>query len=174
MKKSTTGDPFDVLSKAYEAIYEHAAENLHKLKHKDLPAIHKILDEARDKAVKIDALTEDDAVQLTQWLKRDLDHAISYLAEAGHEIKDWLGFETSLLESEFFYLLLQTADQTTVELQQFKENAEHPEYHTGEMSGPGTLTCDECGENLHFYNAGRIPPCPKCHSTVFHRSTSEL
>ncbi len=174
MKKSNTGDPFDVLSKAYENIYENAAENLHKLKDKDLPALHKILDEARDKAVEIDELTEDDAVQLTQWLKRDLNHAISYLAETSHEIKDWLGFETSLLENEFFYMLLQVADKTTVELQQFKENAEHPEYHTGEMSGPGTLTCDECGEKLHFYKAGKIPPCPKCHSTVFHRSTSEL
>jgi len=174
MKKPTTGDPFDVLSKAYETLYENAAEKLHNLKDKDLPALHKILDEVRDKAVEIDELTEDDAAQLTQWLKRDLNHAFSYLAETGHEIKDWLGFETSLLENEFFYLLLQTADKTTVELQQFKENAEHPEYHTGEMSGPGTLTCDECGEKLHFYKAGKIPPCPKCHNTVFHRSTSEL
>ena len=174
MKKSNTGDPFDVLSKAYETMYENAASSLHKLKDRDLPALHKVLDQARDKAVEIDELTESDAVQLTHWLKRDLEHAFSYLAESSHEIKDWLGYETSLLESEFFYLLLQTADQTTVELQQFKENAQHPEYHTGEISGPGTLTCDECGEKLHFYKAGKIPPCPKCHSTIYHRSTSEL
>jgi hypothetical protein len=174
MKEPSTNDPFDVLSKAYEAMYENAASSLHKLKDKDLPALHKILDQARDKAVKIDELTESDAAQLMQWLKRDLEHAFNYLAESGNEIKGWLGFETSKLENEFFYLLLQTADQTTVELQQFKENAQHPEYHTGEISGPGTLTCDECGEKLHFYKAGKIPPCPKCHGTVYHRSTSEL
>jgi len=114
------------------------------------------------------------AIKLVQWLKRDLQDAINYLSETGHEIKDWLGFETSLLENELFYMFLDVADKTTVELQQFKENAGHPEYHTGEISGPGTLACDECGEKLHFYKAGKIPPCPKCHATVFHRSTSEL
>jgi len=174
MKDSKQSDPFDVLSKAYETMYEHAAENLHKLKDNGLPALQHIVEEARDKAVEIDELTEEDAGKLAEWLKRDLHDAVSYLAHAGHEVKDWLGYETDLLENKFFYLLLQTADQTTVELQQFKENVNHPGYHTGEMTSPGTLSCNECGEKLHFYKAGKIPPCPKCHKTVFHRSTSEL
>ncbi len=43
----------------------------------------------------------------------------------------------------------------------------HP--HTGEIIGAGTLVCDQCGEKLHFHKAGKIPPCPKCHGTTFHR-----
>jgi hypothetical protein len=173
MSKQKYDDPLDALGDAYEKLYENTVADIHKLKDSGV-SLQRILEDARDKAVELDELTEDDAVKLVAWLKRDLQDALGYLSETGHEIKDWLGFETTMLESELFYMLLDVADKTTVELQQFKENAEHPEYHTGEISGPGTLTCDECGEKLHFYKAGKIPPCPKCHATVFHRSTSEL
>ena len=174
MSKPKQTDPFDVLADAYEKLYEHAAADIGKLKNKGGPMLHQIIEQAKDKAVKLDELTEDDAIKLTEWLKRDLQDAVSYLSETGHEIKDWLGYETKLLENELFYMFLDIADKTTVELQQFKENTRHPEYHTGEITGPGTLTCDECGEKLHFYKAGKIPPCPKCRATVYHRSTSEL
>ena len=173
MNKKKYDDPLDALGDAYEKLYEHAAADIHKLKDTGVELQH-VLEEAKNKAVELDELTEEDATKLLAWLKRDLQAAANYLSETGHEIKDWLGFEKTLLESELFYLFLETADKTTVELQQFKENAKHPEYHTGEITWPGTLTCDECGERLHFYKAGKIPPCPKCHATVFHRSTSEL
>ena len=118
----------------------------------------------------IDELTEEDAEKLSAWLKRDIDDAIDHMSDADSKFVDWLGFKTELLESTFLQMLLDTADPTTVELKQIKERAEHPhEYHTGEITGPGTLICDECDEKLHFYKAGKIPPCPKCHETRYHR-----
>jgi Zn finger protein HypA/HybF involved in hydrogenase expression len=54
-----------------------------------------------------------------------------------------------------------------------KMQAELAEYHSGEIIGLGTLACDKCGEKLHFHNPGRIPPCPKCHGTHFHREHIE-
>lgn len=174
MNKAKYDDPLDALGEAYEKLYEHTAADIHKLKDFSDNGLHQIIEEAKDKAIELDELTEEDALKLAQWLKRDLEDAVRYLSETTHEIKDWLGFESSLLENELFLMFLDIADKTTVELQQFKENAKHPEYHTGEITGPGTLTCDECGERLHFYKAGKIPPCPKCHATVYHRSTSEL
>lgn len=174
MTKPAKKDPFDVLAQAYEKLYEHAATDIANLKDKSGPKLYQILEQLRDKAAELDELTEEDAAKLTDWIKRDLLDAVNYLAETGSEIKGWLGYETELLENELFYMFLDIADKTTVELQQFKENIRHPEYHTGEVTGAGTLTCDECGEKLHFYKAGRIPPCPVCQSTVFHRSTSEL
>lgn len=173
MTKIKNEVPIDTLAQAYEKLYENITTDLHNLK--DFGSgLHKLINEARDKAVELDELTEEDAITLADWLKRDLEDAARYLSDSSHQIKDWLGFETGLLENELFLMFLDIADKTTVELQQFKENAQHPEYHTGEITGPGTLTCDECGEKLHFYRAGKIPPCPKCHATVFHRSTSEL
>ena len=99
-----------------------------------------------------------------------MGEAIAYLSETGNELKDWLGFETALLESGIFDFLLKAADTTTVKLAEFKEQVRAAaSFHTGEITGPGTLTCDNCGEKLHFYKTGKVPPCPKCRGTGFHR-----
>jgi hypothetical protein len=169
MSKSA-GDPFDVLSDAYEKLYERVANGWHDLTEKTGPKLLKLIEEGKEKAVELDELTEEDATKLGEWLKRDLDDAINHMAESDDKFTDWLGFEATLLESAFIGMLLDTADKTTVELMQFKERAEHPHtYHTGELTGPGTLICEACGEKLHFYRAGKIPPCPKCHETRFTR-----
>lgn len=174
MKKPKQEDPFDILSEAYEKMYERAVEDLQKVKEKTGPLLHKAIDEAKDKSIELKEVSREDATRLAGYLKRDVNDAMYYLSQTGREVKDWLGFETTLLKFEFLDMLLDTADKTTVGLRQFKENAAHPEYHTGEITGPGTLSCNECGEKLHFYKAGKIPPCPKCHATVFHRSTSDF
>lgn len=170
MKKFIPVDPLDALGAAYETMYERVAERLKGVKQHTGPLLHKFIDEARDKAVKLDELTEEDAEKLTLWLKRDLDDAIDHIAETDDKLKDWLGFETTLIESALLYFLLETADKTTVELLRMKENARKPSiYHTGEVTGPGTLICEACGEKLHFQKAGHIPPCPQCRETIFHR-----
>jgi len=170
MTGSPHNDPIDALGAAYEKMFERAAENLHSAEVKTAPLLHRLIDEARDEAVALGELSEKDAVKLAGWLKRDLDDATSYLAETGHELRDWLGFETALLENATLDLLLKAADKTTVELLQMKENARRtPIYTSGEITGVGTLVCEQCGEKLHFHKAGRIPPCPRCHATTFHR-----
>jgi hypothetical protein len=174
MKVPKQEDPFNVLAEAYEKMYERAVEDLHKVKEKTGPLLHKAIDEAKDKAVELEEISRDDATKLAGYIKRDINYTLYNLSQTSHEIKDWLGFETTKLEFEFLDMLLDIADKTTVGLKQFKENAAHPEYHTGEITGPGTLTCNECGERLHFYKAGKIPPCPKCKKTIFHRSTSDF
>lgn len=170
MSKKPHVDPLDAFGAAYETMYEHIAENLDKAKNKTGPLIHQLVDEAKEKAKEIEELTEEDAEKLAGWLKRDLDEVISYLSETDYVVKDWLGFETSLIKNALIRMMLEAADKTTVELLRMKENAHKPyDYRTGEIAGFGTLICDECGEKLHFHKAGKIPPCPKCHKTGFHR-----
>ena len=170
MTKPTHNDPIDALGAAYEKMYERTAENLHSTEKKSAQLLHKLIDEAKGKAVELKELSEDDAAKLADWLKRDLDDTVNYLSETGLELKDWLGFETTLLESAVLDLMLKAADKTTVELLTMKDYARQPHaYHTGEITGPGTLVCDQCSEKLHFHRAGKIPPCPKCHTTSFHR-----
>ena len=144
MSKKPHVDPLDTLGAAYETMYEHVAQNLHKAKDKTGPLIHQLVDDAKEKAKEIEEVTEEDAEKLTAWLKRDLDDVISYLSETEYAVKDWLGFETSLIKNAMIHMMLETADKTTVELLRMKQNAHKPyDYHTGEIAGFGTLICDE-------------------------------
>jgi len=43
------------------------------------------------------------------------------------------------------------------------------EWHAGDVTSIGMLRCRHCGELLHFERTGRIPPCPRCHATVYER-----
>lgn len=163
-------DPFDALSQAYETMYEHVAKGVNAATHKTGPLIHELVDEAEAKISEIEDVTEEDAKKLATWLRRDLDDVTNYVTDTEHAFKDWLGFETSIIKTSFINALLETADKTTLALLRMKDNAHEPYvYHTGEIAGFGTLICDECGEKLHFHEAGKIPPCPKCHKTTFHR-----
>ncbi|HED35134.1 MAG TPA: hypothetical protein ENJ08_13135 [Gammaproteobacteria bacterium] len=165
-------DSVDASIKAYEKMLERSVSNLHQAKEKSMQILHQFINQARDKAVELEELTEEDAAKVATWLKRDLNDFIDSLVEGENELKDWLGFETSLLENVFLDLMLQTADKTTVELLALKENARIAStWHTGEVTGPGTLICDNCGEVLHFHKAGKIPPCAKCHATSYHRKS---
>ena len=162
--------PFEDLSAAYKSMYDHVAANIHKVTDKSGPVLHDLVDEAKQKGDKLDDLTEEEIENIGVWLKRDLDDAIHYLSDTEYAFRDWLGFETSLIKNDFTQMMLDTADKTTVELLRMKDNARKPvSYHTGEVAGVGTLICDECGEKIHFHDAGHIPPCPKCHKTMFHR-----
>ncbi|MFQ5644144.1 MAG: zinc ribbon-containing protein [Thiogranum sp.] len=170
MKKPLDHDPLDTLGEAYEKMFERAAAAFHSAEEKSGTLFHKLIDEAKEKAVELEEVTREDAEKLSAYLKRDLAEAGDYLSETGRELKDWLGFETTLLESSFFDLLLKAADKTTLKLLRFREDAQWASiYRTGEITSAGTLVCDQCGEKLHFRRAGKIPPCPKCHATMFHR-----
>jgi len=170
MKDPLRHDPLDALGEVYEKMFERAAETFHKAEEKSGALFHKLIDEAKEKAVELEEVSREDAEKLSAYIKRDLSDATDHLSETGRELKDWLGFETTLLESSIFDLLLKAADKTTLDLLKMKEDAQQASiYHTGEITGPGTLICDQCGEKLHFRKAGKIPPCPKCHATTFHR-----
>ncbi|MEN8132051.1 MAG: hypothetical protein ABFS45_18110 [Pseudomonadota bacterium] len=62
------------------------------------------------------------------------------------------------------------AELARLEIKHIKKGPGHPlEWHTGEITGIGTLECESCGKRIHFYKAGRIPPCPACHDARIHR-----
>lgn len=163
-------DVLDVLGESYEKLYEHIAENFHRAEDKTEALFNKLMHEAKDKVKELKKISEDDADKVADWVKRDMTDAAHYLAETGNELKDWFGFETTLVENELLDMFIKAADQTTVKLLQLKEESKlNISYHTGEVIGPATLKCDKCDETLQFRRAGKIPPCPKCHETSFHR-----
>lgn len=171
-KENRPNDPLDILGVAYETMLERSATEFRKLEKKTGPALHSLIDKAKAKAVELGELTEDEAAHLAEYLKRDLSDASFYISEHGRELKDWLGFEDSLIAAELLDVFLQAANPSTVDMNELKlELAAQSIYKTGEVTGPGALVCDECDEVLHFHKAGRIPPCPKCHKSSFHRQS---
>ena len=67
-----------------------------------------------------------------------------------------------------FSRILTSAAETLTELAERSEKV--LEYKTGEITSPGTLTCKDCEAEMHMTKTTRIPPCPKCHKTVFRKS----
>ena len=136
---------------------------------KNSPGLHGFIDEAKEKLSALGEFTEEELEKASEYLKRDLRDAAAYITETGEDLKTWLGFDLELLEERMAEAFFKAADQTTVELNLLREQAEAAGYHTGEVTGPGTLVCDNCGEELHFHKPGPIPPCPRCKGTSFHR-----
>ncbi|MFT4561839.1 MAG: hypothetical protein ACI9BW_001581 [Gammaproteobacteria bacterium] len=170
MTKSRKNDPIDSLAEAYEQMLERAVKDAHRTEVKTERVLHDLIHDARDKAVELGELTQHEAERLSKYLARDLIEATNYLAETGRELKDWLGFETTLLESEVIDLLLKAADDTTVDLILLNAAGQsRSKYLAGEITAPCTLTCDDCGDKLHIRRTKEIPPCAACEGNSFHR-----
>jgi len=162
-------DPIDALGEAYERLLEATIDDLHKARERSGPALHALIDQTKIKLLEAEEYTEEDLERVGQYLKRDLIDAASYLAESGEEFATWLGFDVQLIEERLKEQFSQAADQTTVELLKLKEQAALSAYRSGEITGPGTLVCDQCGERLQFHRVSKIPPCPRCKGSTFHR-----
>ena len=115
-------------------------------------------------------LTREEAERVAGYLERDLRDAAGFIAETGQQLRDWLRVDLERMGQGALDLFAQVADQTSLQLRNLAERARRAEvYHTGEVAGPGTLVCVQCGKELHFDRPGRIPPCPRCHGTEFRR-----
>ena len=76
--------------------------------------------------------------------RRISDTTLGALGRLTKSIKDWASFLDDRIEKQITY-------------------------HTGEIAGPGTFECTECGKTLSFKKSGRIPPCSSCKNTAFRR-----
>lgn len=169
MQNNDERDSIDRMVDAYEQMLEMVYRGVEHLEETALPALRERLDQAQDKMSEISELTREEIDHLSIWLERDLKDAGQYLFETGEEFKTWLRFDVDLIEARLLEMLTSVADQTRVELAQLAERAQHPSWRTGEVTGPGTLVCESCGEQLQYHKTGRIPPCPRCHATSFQR-----
>ena len=113
----------------------------------------------------------EEAEEIGNYIKRDINDAAEYLMETSHEFSEWLMLDIDIIEQKVLELFLSVADKTRLELEQLaRPRCELSQYSTGEITGPGSLMCETCGEIIHFTTTGHIPPCPKCHKTCFRRA----
>lgn len=163
-------DPVDRLVNAYEKMLEQVDGMLEKAEKTTLPTLRKSIDKARDKMVEMNELTREEAEKIAGYLERDMKDAAHFLTETGEEFRHWFKFDVELIEARMMELFAKVADRTRLELDRFADQIREASlYHTGEITGPGTLICTHCDKALHFHKTGHIPPCPKCHATEFRR-----
>ena len=164
----------DKLIHAYDLMLERVHATIERAEKEAIPNIEEQLKVAQQKAIELGELSKEEAEKVSQYLKRDLQDISEYMQETQSQFSDWLTFEASILESKMFDWLNLVADQTKVQWNQFNEQArKSQQYHSGEITGPGTLECTACQQLLHFKKTGHIPPCPKCHGTEFKRHKKE-
>lgn len=164
----------ETLVKAYEKIYQRVVDKIHNTKEKTGLQLHKLIDDAKEKEAELEQVSKQNAEKVADYLKRDMSDSASFLSETGKELKDWLGFETTLLQNEMLSFLQKAADPTTLAQLNFKLNAQpNSVYQSAEITGPGTLLCDHCGKTLYFHKVQNIPVCPVCDGTTFHRPASK-
>lgn len=162
------------LAEAYDRMLARVRERVDEMEKDARPMLHNAIENAKETATELGELSREEAERVGAYLRRDLEHAGDFLARTGKDLGGWLRFDTELTERALADMFMQVADRTRVELAEFQARAQAlGEWHTGEISGIGTLECKSCGERLHFRKTGPIPPCPKCHGTTFRRISDE-
>ncbi len=162
---------------AYERMMERAHarfEELEKTEREIIPHLQHSIEHAAEIAVELGELTREEARLVSDYLKRDLKDAGHYLADTGHDLREWLRFDLELIEDRLLEVFYRATDKTRLEILDFQETlAEAAQYNSGEITGPGTLQCDNCGELSQFHATACIEPCPQCGATTFSRISTE-
>lgn len=160
----------DRLVQAYNRMMERVRHTLEEAESKTLPNIRQSIDRARDNAVELEELTRDEAEKVAYYLKRDMQDAGRHLSESGHELADWLRFDIDRIEDNLLELFGRVADRTRLEWLELQHELESdPPYHSGEITGPGTLYCTACNEPQQFHRTAPIGTCPACGGSTFRR-----
>ena len=135
-------------------------------------SLEQSVESAKQEAIRSGELDAGEAEAVAGYVSRDLREAGRHLATSEHELRTWLGIDVSLVEKWLLDAFMQTADKTRLEWLQLEGGARKPphRYHAGEVTGPGTLQCLNCGERQRFYQVAHIPACPNCGHRTFVRA----
>jgi predicted RNA-binding Zn-ribbon protein involved in translation (DUF1610 family) len=164
----------DKLIDAYDTMVKRLHDAVEKAEKLAIPTLDENIEQAQEKAIELGELTREEANKVAGYLKRDLDDVSVYLQETKDEFSQWLSFESTLVEGKIGDWIESVADKTKLEWDKLSLNAIKAQlYHSGEVTGPGTLECIACEQTLNFKKTGHIPPCPKCHKTEFQRHSKK-
>ena len=167
---NTKPDLEEKLAAAYDLIMERSREAIATIRENTDDALHRALVSARDKAVELGELGHDEAERIHNFVVRDLHAAATHLAEQKRDLADWLRLDLLLVEKQALSRYSSLAERARAELRHLRKTAaRYSEWHTGEITGLGTLRCTHCDKEIHFHRTGRVPPCPNCHGTDFRR-----
>ncbi len=155
------------LVSAYLDLMNHLYETMDDTLHSFAEA----LEISKGKTAKNSDLTSDELDKVSEFVKRDIEHAAHGLSteEDKDSLSEWFKFDIELIENFALDAFLSLADKTRLELAKLEQLAKAHTYHSGDITVPGTFTCDDCGKEIAFKTASEIPECPQCHGKTFIR-----
>jgi len=153
--------------------YNKLMEHLYEIMDDTLHSVADAMEMAKEKTSELGGLTQEEINEVADFLMRDIEHAAhsTPAISDNNSLNEWFKFDIDLIENfaldDFFSL----ADKTRIELAKIENLAKkfHP-YKSGDITGPGTFNCDQCGKQLAFKTTSQIPECPECKAKTFTRS----
>lgn len=161
----------DKLVAGYHTMMQRIKDALPQAREKTL---REHIDKAQEKAVTLGELSPEEAQKIGHYLHRDLKDAAYYTGDNQQALADWMRFDLQLIEERFLEMFSLMVDHTQIELHNLAERARQAiEWNSGEITGPGSLYCANCGKAVHFHQPDYIPPCPNCGARLFKRYLDE-
>ncbi len=106
------------LTSAYDQMIETMREAFEQDDTNDM-SLQKALDLAKFQAVRRDELSAEEAFEIGECIKRDINDAAEYMMETSTEFYDWMMLDIEIIERKVVKLFLTVADYTRVELALF-------------------------------------------------------
>lgn len=151
------------------SLYQKLADRAAELVAEGRKTVDEALKKAGDEVTSGGDYTREQAEKIAEYLRRDLNEvgmkakqARDAVFEAVEPHRVAAGVQNGLSK------LLRTAADTLTEMAGRSEQV--LEFKTGEVTSPGTLTCQACNKEMHLKSTVKIPPCPSCHKTLFRKS----
>jgi isocitrate dehydrogenase len=153
---------YDMLAKKFDELYLAGKE-------RGREAMTVALDKAHEQLTALGEFSAEQGEELKRYLARDLDQTISDAKHLGEEARERL--HPARLGAGALASIANALELTSNALHSLGEKAKDKlTYKTGEITSAGTLTCQQCGQQIHLKSTGHVPPCPKCNGNLFNKS----
>ncbi len=151
------------------SLYDKLSSRTEEILADSKKSLDEALKKASDELAAGGQFSRDQAEKIGGYLRRDMETIGKQFSKARETVHNaaephrvMAGLQSGMAK------LLHNAAALLTDLAEASE--QNIEFKTGEVTSPGTLTCKDCGKELHLKSTARIPPCPSCHKTLFRKS----
>ncbi len=157
------------LLQAYNTMTSRIRYSLENAEAYAIPTLQKALEQAKAQAIHLGEITLEEADEIGEYIKRDINDAAEYLVESSHEFSEWLMLDINMIEQKVVELFLSVADKTRVELAQFSRPSfdASTEYKSGDEVGNSTYICINCKHVGEVDLSNKLTECAYCSGHFF-------
>ena len=151
------------------SLYEKIVSQTEELMTSGRKSFDEALKRAGDELSSAGNFTREQSEKVSAFIKRDIQHIADSSSKGKTNVKEAVNPQRlSVGAKSIFSKILSNTAETLNDWA--KKSEQTLEFKTGEITSPGSLTCKSCDEVIHMKKTAKIPPCPKCHKTLYRKS----